>query len=99
MLSNGYDWTYFTVEDVPFFVRGIRLGPEPSLLLSDGSAEAFPHDGYRLGRAGALYCPVKNGTFEARFTPAAQNALGPLLSAEGDEVYLNLGARRVRLPS
>lgn len=99
ILSNGYDWTYFTVEDVPFFVRGLRLGDEPQLLLSDGSAEPFPQSGYRLGRGGALYCPVKGRTAEARFTPSAQNALGPLLEADADGPYLQLGARRIALPS
>lgn len=99
ILSNGYDWTYFTVEDVPFFVRGLRLGEEPQLLLSDGSAEPFPQSGYRIGRGGALYCPVKAGAFEARFTASAQNALGPLLETDDDGVFLRLGTRTVLLPN
>src|ERR1700759_5395685 len=43
ILSNGYDWTYFTVDDAPFFVERVRLEPdrvEPDrvvLTLSDGS--------------------------------------------------------------
>jgi len=99
ILSNGYDWTYFTVDDVPYFVRGLDLDAEPKLLLSDESAEPFPEGGYRIGRGGALYCPVKSGTFEARFTPSAQNALAPLLGSDDAGLYLELGSRQVRLPA
>lgn len=99
ILSNGYDWTYFTVDDVPYFVRGVRLGTEPSLLLSDGSSEPFPSSGYRIGRGAALYCPVKAARFEARFTPAAQTALGPALQSDADGLYLALGNQAVRLPA
>lgn len=114
ILTNGYDWTYFTVDDVPYFVRGIRLSggvtaqdepaqdepaqDEPELLLSDGSEERFPDAGYRIGRGGALYCPVKGGSFEARFTPGAQAALGELLEEDAGGFVLRVGARRVRLP-
>lgn len=98
ILSNGYDWTYFTVEDVPYFVRGVAVEDAPRLLLSDGTAEAFPSRGYRIGRSGALYCPVKGGAYEARFTPSAQNALGPLMEASDDGLFLRLGTDRVPLP-
>jgi uncharacterized protein len=27
ILCNGYDWSYFDVQDVPFFVRGLSPGP------------------------------------------------------------------------
>src|SRR6516162_6749637 len=38
ILSNGYDWSYFTVEDAPFFVRALRLeGGQAILALSDGT--------------------------------------------------------------
>lgn len=99
ILTNGYDWTYFTVDDVPFFVRGISSGEEPELLLSDGTREPFPADGYRLGREGAFYCPVKGGAFEARFTPGAQAALAELVAPDsnGSEA-LWVGGRRLPLP-
>lgn len=105
ILSNGYDWTYFTVEDTPYFVRGLDLGEAPRLVLSDGSRELFPQDGYRIGRAGALYCPVKGGRFEARFTPSAQTALAPLLVSDNEpagadeRLWLELGERRIPLPT
>lgn len=100
VLSNGYDWTYFTVEDVPYFVRGISSAPVPELMLSDGSTEPFPETGYRIGRGGALYCPVKGGAFEARFTPGAQAALSSLAAGDaGAGVILAVGSRRIVLPT
>jgi hypothetical protein len=80
ILSNGFDWTYFTVEDVPFFVRSLRVeGGEPVLALSDGSEEPFDAASAALGDRDALYVRVKEGAFEARFTPTAQTALEPFL--------------------
>jgi hypothetical protein len=85
ILSNGYDWSYFTVEDAPFFVRGLRLEAERVLLLlSDGTEEPLVADTLESGRRDALYVRVKGGAFEARFTPAAQSALAPLL-VEGSD--------------
>jgi len=99
ILSNGYDWTYFTVDDVPFFVRAVTSATTPELLLSDGTREAFPERGYRTGREGALYCPVKGGEFEARFTPGAQAALGALAVGDGEQLTLAVGGRTIHLPS
>jgi hypothetical protein len=95
VLCNGYDWTYFSVEDVPFFVRGVREMPAGlELGLSDGSWEQLDPTSLHLGaidpratpqRAAppraqdALYCRVKLGSFEARFNPGAQSALAPYL--------------------
>ena len=28
ILTNGYDWTYFTVDDAPYFVRSLRIEPD-----------------------------------------------------------------------
>src|SRR6185369_4619763 len=56
ILSNGYDWTYFTVEDVPFFVETVRsVGGAPVLVLSDGSEEPLDPKTLTTGDAGALY--------------------------------------------
>jgi hypothetical protein len=80
VLCNGYDWTYFEVEDVPFFVRGLRADGEGlQLTLSDGSTELLEPQSLQTGAHDALYCRVKSGQFSARFTPGAQNALMPYL--------------------
>ncbi len=42
ILTNGYDWTYFTVEDVPFFVQALKAETDRVLLaLSDDTEEAW----------------------------------------------------------
>ena len=80
ILCNGYDWTYFRVDDVPFFVRAIGgSGDRPTLLLSDQSEEPLDPERLRIGARDALYATVKQGAYEARFTPAAQAALAPFI--------------------
>src|SRR5580658_334857 len=83
ILTNGYDWTYFTVEDAPYFVRRARIeGTRVMLELSDGTEEAWDPGATRIHPSGALYAKVKKdaagGPFEAKFTRHAQNALAPV---------------------
>ncbi len=92
ILNNGYDWSYFRVEDVPFFVLGVReQAGRLELSLSDGSESPLDPGSLSLGAQGALYTAVKNGKFRARFTQAAQIALGPwLASGENGEIFLEI---------
>jgi hypothetical protein len=85
ILSNGWDWTYFTVDDVPFFVERVfeREG-RPWLALSDGSEEPLAPDGFCLRGEDALYVRVKGGEFEARFGRQAQLGLAPWLEERTD---------------
>jgi hypothetical protein len=100
ILSNGYDWTYFRVEDVPYFVLGLREeGGQLLLALSDGSESPLDPQTLTLGARGALYTSVKGGKFRARFTQAAQTALAPWLgSAEGSGdasgIFLEIAGQR-----
>jgi hypothetical protein len=96
ILNNGYDWSYFRVEDVPFFVLGLReQAGRLELSLSDGSESPLDPDSLSLGAQGALYTAVKNGKFRARFTQTAQIALGPwLVEAENGEVLLEIAGTR-----
>lgn len=98
ILENGYDWTYFKVEDVPFFVEAARVengpgGLQLAITLSDDSVEILNPEGMRIGPQDALYVQVKGGLFDARFTQTAQLALAPLLveSDTADQVGLQLG--------
>jgi hypothetical protein len=90
VLTNGYDWTYFAVDDAPYFVRALRVEPERiALQLSDGTEEPWDPGSTRVGEDGALYALVKRGAsggpFEAKFTQHAQSSLEPLLvESEGD---------------
>jgi uncharacterized protein len=104
ILTNGYDWTYFTVEGAPYTVRALR--PEPDrviLLLSDGTEESWDPESTRTGDDGALYASVKatphagaagptRGPFEARFSRHAQTSLGPLL-VEGEVPAIRIAGR------
>jgi hypothetical protein len=94
ILTNGYDWTYFTVEDAPYFVQAIRIEHERVvLLLSDSTESVWDVAATRVGDDGALYATVKReargGPYEAKFTPHAQASIAPLL-VESDEDSLPL---------
>jgi hypothetical protein len=91
-LNNGYDWSYFQVEDVPFFVLGVREREGRLVLsLSDGSESPLDPGSLQVGAGEALYTAVKSGKFQARFTPAAQIALSPwLVAAENGEILLEI---------
>jgi len=96
ILNNGYDWTYFRVEDVPFFVLGLREHAGQLLLaLSDGSESPLQPETLSVGGRGALYTSVKSGKFQARFSQPAQTALAPwLASSENDQLFLEIAGRR-----
>lgn len=99
VLCNGYDWSYFGVDDVPYFVRGLRPASSGlELQLSDGSSELLDASSLRRGPRDALYCRVKGGAFDARFTPGAQAALLPHLVEGADgEPLLEVGGQRFRI--
>jgi hypothetical protein len=103
ILTNGYDWTYFTVKDAPFFVRHLEVAPSGlvTMVLSDGTRETLDPDDLEEGEGGALYVAVKKnaerGPFEAKLTRHAQNSLGELLvpdEAGAPTLPNNQGERR-----
>ena len=53
--------------------------------------EALDAKSLSLGINGALYVNVKDGAFEARFTPETQTLLAPILVGEDSEVRVSLG--------
>jgi hypothetical protein len=90
ILTNGYDWTYFTVDDAPYAVRTIRIEPSRVvLLLSDGTESTWEPETTRVGPDDALYAAVKadarGGPYEAKFSTHAQASLAPLLEESGDQ--------------
>lgn len=100
ILTNGYDWTYFTVDDVPYFVRSIKgpaEGQSPTeadaiLVLSDGTEEPLDPSTLRLGERGDLYLQVKHeakgGPFDCKMTRFAQTQLAPFLSEENGQAVV-----------
>lgn len=98
ILTNGYDWTYFSVEDVPYFVVSVALQAEGILLrLSDGTEEWLDGDTLQEGTDGGLYLRVKGGVHEARMSRHAQASLEPVLVEQEGEVVVRVGERVYRL--
>ena len=93
ILTNGYDWTYFRVDDVPYFVRSIRdEDGDAVLVLSDGTEEPLDPSTVRPGPRDDLYLTVKRdakgGPFDAKLTRFAQTQLAPFLRDEGGAAVL-----------
>lgn len=104
ILTNGYDWTYFIVDDVPYFVRSVRDdGGDAILLLSDGTEEPLEPSTVKQkdGGRGDLYLQVKRdakgGPFDAKLTRFAQTQLGPFLREEGGRPVLETKRGKVVL--
>lgn len=102
ILTNGYDWTYFIVEDVPYFVRSVRAEDGDALLvLSDATEEPLDPSTVRANERGELYLTVKasakGGPFDAKMTRFAQGQLGPFLQpSEGEGGAVALVTKRGR---
>lgn len=104
ILTNGYDWTYFIVDDVPFFVRRVRdVDGDAMLVLSDGSEEPLDPSTVRPGPRGDLYLQVKRsakgGPFDAKLTRFAQTQLEPFLREEDGHPVLVTKRGKVALPA
>ena len=100
ILTNGYDWTYFTVDDAPYVVQALRIeAARVILLLSDGTESPWDPESTRVGADGALYALVKKdarrGPYEAKFSSHAQSSLAPLLveSDDGGLPLVRIGDR------
>ena len=100
ILTNGYDWTYFIVDDAPFFVRGVKeTNGQVFLSLSDATCEAWDPTKTRIGSGGALYTFIKKATpggpFEAKFTRHAQASLAPWLVDDDGVPAVRIGDRTI----
>jgi hypothetical protein len=85
ILENGYDWTYFVVEETPYFVRSVSSSTDearPQMWLSDGTVEPLQPDLMRMSDEGAVIVKVKAGRFDAKLTPTAQRELDPWLAPD-----------------
>jgi uncharacterized protein len=77
VLANGYDWTYLTVEGAPLFVERLSTTDGTTdgqlvLHLSDGTAHVLDAEQLWIGERDAVFADVRDGTWRARFSPAAQ---------------------------
>ena len=95
ILTNGYDWTYFTVEDVPYFVRSLRVaGDRVMLELSDATEEPWDPRATRA-HGERITTLVKSRRFEARFDRHAQTALGEVLEERDGRMFARIGGALV----
>lgn len=74
ILTNGYDWSYFTVRDAPFFVRGVHSDADGNVALElfDDTVEPLDPTSLSASPDGIFYVRVKGGAYAARFLPRAQ---------------------------
>jgi uncharacterized protein len=98
-LRVGTDWAYVTVEDAAYLVTGIDAAESLVFLrLSDRTGEALEPSTLHLEKDGVLSARVKHGRAKARFSRAAQAALGALLEESTEGVQLVLAGARLAVP-
>ncbi|MFT3766016.1 MAG: hypothetical protein QM820_10940 [Minicystis sp.] len=99
ILTNGYDWCYFRVEDAPIIVDALRVDPGGgvTLRLFDDTEEPLDPDTLAVGDGDAVYARVKGGRFDARFSRHAQTQLADIL-VEADPPAVRVGDRVVSIP-
>ncbi len=98
ILTNGYDWCYFTVEDTPYFVLSVSADDPPSVALSDGTREQLEPSEIYVDGEGALYTRVKERRFWARFGRHAEADVARLVS-EDDPPRVVVGDRAFAIRS
>ncbi|HYG69211.1 MAG TPA: hypothetical protein VD838_16185 [Anaeromyxobacteraceae bacterium] len=82
LVRIGRESGYVTIDDAPYAVRGVLDGDGvPVLVLSDGTRESLDPATLAVDGEGVLRCVVKGG-HAARFTRAAQVALGLMLDED-----------------
>jgi hypothetical protein len=92
ILSNGYDWSYLTVEGPAYFVRSVIGGEHPQLELLDGRSLPLDAKSLRCDEEGGLWLRLPDGQ-EARFTGSAQRELEPWLADQDGRVGLRIAGQ------
>jgi uncharacterized protein len=98
ILTNGYDWCYFRVDDAPMRVDELRFGPsgEATLELFDGTSEPLDPAALTIGDDGVVYARVRDGKLEARFSRHAQTRLAEILTGD-DPPMVRANGREIAL--
>ncbi|RYZ05363.1 MAG: hypothetical protein EOO73_20275 [Myxococcales bacterium] len=93
ILSNGYDWSYLTVEGASRFVHHVRdRGGKPTLELLDGQELELAPESLWTDAEGALWARLPEGE-SARFTPAAQLEIAPWLQENEGHIGIQVEGR------
>ena len=106
-IELGNDWCFIEVEDVPFVVKAVsKVGTKDEgnekieISLNDGSSEELDLSSIRVGKDNVLYCTVKMGEFDARFSRAAYYQIADLMEyeKEKDAFYIPLNGQDYYIP-
>lgn len=93
VLSNGYDWSYLTVEGAARFVRSVRdVAGRPIAELLDGRELPLDPAALSVDTEGALWLRLEDEE-RARFTPAAQLEVAPWLREREGQIGLEVEGR------
>ncbi len=68
LLHIGNEKCYLEVDDTPFVIKRVSLRADFKILLNDATQETLRLDTLRVGTDNILYCKVKDGEFDARFS-------------------------------
>ncbi len=78
LIDMGNEKCYLDVEDTPFVVTSVQRsgshvgkGENMFLTLIDGTEEKLDPSTLRIGKDNVLYCSIRNGEYEARFSRAS----------------------------
>lgn len=93
ILSNGYDWSYISVEGPAHFVRAVRAqNQRPELELLDGRTLALDPTAVTSDQEGRLWLRLPEGE-QACFTAAAQLELAPWLVERAAAIGLQIAGQ------
>ncbi len=93
ILTNGYDWTYLTVEGARVFVQSVRdRAGQPEVTLLDGRELLLDAPAVSCDSDGKLWLLLPEGE-KAGFTPAAQLELAPWLVEQAGAVGLQIAGQ------
>lgn len=102
ILTNGYDWCYFTVEDTAAFVVGLRGKPPeaPTLVLATGDRLVLDPATLRQDESGHCFAQVQIGgrLTDARLLQHAQTELAPWLTEQDGAIQLEVEGKRYPIP-
>jgi len=90
ILSNGYDWSYLTVEGAARFVQAVRNADgRPLLVLLDGLEARLDPRALRVDAEGKLSVELPGGE-PASFTAAAQLQMAPWLAERDGSIGIQV---------
>ena len=103
LVMNG-EKCYLEVEDTPFVVQAARIDRPPEgepavcVTINDGTIETLDLSTLRIGKDNVLYCRVKGGLFDARFTRAGYYQLAQFIEHDEKGYSLVFENKKTPLP-